>query len=484
MRMKVVHLLLVCVCAVAACAKRNETGATDSAAIPSAAPPVSSPISDVGKIVHVQVTTQGFGTTPATAVQEALRLAILEVNGESIDAGSVAVRYGLDVALGQTRESLGGSAFAEAIATRSKGAVSSFRLISLEERTASSQPYKADIEASIAKFSAPADSKKIRIVVSPLHVSGSDFNVGGTAVPTARIAEGVRQRLIDALTATGRFSVLDRDFGPEIQSELDLVAAGKTPSDEMVKLSQSLSADIVWVGTINDFGYRRNARHLNMSDRDLVTYSGGWSVSHRILNVSTRQIVLSETLHEQIAPTEPTTMDRGIDSVQLTAKMESEVIDKTMASILSDTFPILVVSKDGVNVILSQGGQAIKVGSKYAIVYLGKELKDPQTGASLGRAETPCCDVVVDRVSNRLAYGHLENAKIVLDSVDPVGLQVREELMSDNVAESPSLAGSVVPRIAPQSGAAHGVATAVRTQLPGVSKPSDNGNGSDDSKKW
>ena len=271
----------------------------------------------------------------------------MEVNGESIDAGSIAVKLGLDVASGQTAKSLRGSAFAEAIATRSKGTISNFKLVSLVEPTAAGQSYKANIEASIAKFSAPADSKKIRIVVSPLHISSHSFDIAGNAIPAEKIAEEVRQRLIDGLTATGRFSVLDRDFGPEVQSELDLVASGQTPSDEMAKLSQTLSADIVWVGTINDFGYHRNVRHLQMSGRDLVSYAGGWSVSHRILNVSTRQIMLSDTLQDQLAPTEATTMDQGVDGAQLTAKMESEIVDREVSAILSRTFPLVVVSRDG-----------------------------------------------------------------------------------------------------------------------------------------
>ena len=223
---------------------------------------------------------------------------------------------------------------------RSKGTISNFKLVSLVEPTAAGQPYKANIEASIAKFTAPADSKKIKIVVCHrIRFSANEFDVGGTAVPASKIAGEVRQRLIDALTATGRFSVLDRDFGPEVQSELDLVASGQTPSDEMAKLSQTLSADIVWVGTINDFGYHRNARHLEMAGRDLVSYSGGWSVSQRILNVSTRQIMLSDTLQDQLAPTEPTTMDRGVDGAALAAKMESEVVDRTVSAILFKNLP-------------------------------------------------------------------------------------------------------------------------------------------------
>jgi curli biogenesis system outer membrane secretion channel CsgG len=482
MRTRIAPLIVLSTLVLTACAKKNEPKAVESAASASAASPVA-PLPDVGKVGQVKVSTQGIGATPDAAVQEALRLAVIEVNGESIDAGSVAVKFGLDVASGQTEESLRGSAFAEAVASRSKGTISNFKLVSLIEPTATGQPYKANIEASIAKFTAPSDSKKIKIAISPLHVSADQFDVGGTTVPASKVAGEVRQRLIDALTATGRFSVLDRDFAPEVQSELDLIATGQTPSDQMAKLNQTLSADIVWVGTINDFGYHRDSRHLQMSDRDLVSYAGGWSVSHRILNVSTRQIMLSDTLQDQLAPSEPTTMDRGVNSAQLVATMESVVVDRTVSAILSRTFPLVVVSKEGTNVILSQGGQAVKVGASYAIVSMGKELKDPQTGESLGRTETPCCDVVIDRVASKLAYGHLENVKIALDSVDPVGLQVRDELKPQTTANSPSVAPSA-QRPPAQPSIAANKAVAVPTQLPTTPKlPADN-KSSDDGKKW
>jgi hypothetical protein len=184
-----------------------------------------------------------------------------------------------------------------------------------------------------------------------------------------------------------------------------------------------------------------------------------------------------------MAPTEPTTMDRGVDGAQLTATMESKIADQAVSAILFRTFPLVVVSRDGSNVILSQGGQAVKVGASYAIVSLGKQLKDPQTGESLGRADTPCCDVVIDRVSDKLAYGHLENVRISLDSVDPLGLQVREALKPQAIATTSVAAPS------PQSPAATPATTPphspeVRTGLPAAPARPSAGNGSDDSKKW
>ena len=70
----------------------------------------------------------------------------------------------------------------------------------------------------------------------------------------------------------------------------------------------------------------------------------------------------------------------------------------------------------------------MKAGARYAVVSMGKEIIDPQTQQSLGRMESPCCDVVIDKVATTLSYGHLENSRMPLDSMQPDALQIRGEL--------------------------------------------------------
>ena len=425
----VVSLTAILLLAVGCGNKEDSKVAASAPAQPStpAAAPVAS-LPEVGKLEQVTVTSQGRGPTAGVAVQEAMKLAILQVNGATIDSSSVAIKFGLDVTEGQTEAMIRGSAFAEAIAQRSRGAVTGFKLVSMTDPTDKGGLYKVTIEASIAKFRAPADSNKIKVVIAPLHVNTSSFVFGEQSVAAVKVAANIHQQIVDALTATGRFSVLDRDFGADVQQELDLVATGQTPNNEMAKLSQSLSADIVWIGTINNMAYVRNARKLLTSSRELVSYSGGWSISQRILNVATRQILVSDTLQEQSPATDPTTMDRGIDVSQTEGSMEAAIVNKAVSAILTRTFPVTIVAKDGANVVLSQGGLSVKEGARYAVVMMGKELTDPQTHQSLGRIESPCCEVVVDRVTPTMAYGHLENPKISLETVVPAALQIREEL--------------------------------------------------------
>jgi len=76
--------------------------------------------------------------------------------------------------------------------------------------------------------------------------------------------------------------------------------------------------------------------------------------------------------------------------------------------------------------LLSQRAQALRSGTRYTMVSMGAEIKDPQTGPSLGRVEVPCCQLVIDRVTPNLSYGQIENARGPVDHLVPGALQVRE----------------------------------------------------------
>ena len=91
----------------------------------------------------------------------------------------------------------------------------------------------------------------------------------------------------------------------------------------------------------------------------------------------------------------------------------------------------------------------IKEGTRYAIVTMGAEMKDPQTGQSLGRVESPCCDLVVDRVTPNLSYGRLENVRVALEDLPAGALQVRDELKGNAVAQTAPVVQ--IPATAPEA---------------------------------
>lgn len=411
--------------AVARAPLANTAPAPAAAEAPPSAPTM--PALDVGKLDTVKVVSDGFGATASDAVGEAIRLAILQVNGVAMEATTVSTKLGVDVVSGQSAASLRAEGFAEAVRTRSGGVIQNFRIVAMSEPGAQGT-YKATIQANIARFVAPAELKKVKLVVAPLRFDKASIPIGDRMVPARDVGIELRQRIQDALVGTGRFAVLDREFSPEIEQELDMIGSGQSPMAEITKLSQAVPADLIWTGRINGLAYIRHAQQLRISDRELVSYSGGWSVSQKMVNVATRQVMTSETLRGNAPSVAPTTLSRGVNSNKILGGMADDLVNSVVASILQRTFPVTVVALTGADVVLSQGGLALKPGSRYAMVTMGAELKDPQTGQSLGRMEAPCCELVVDRVTPNLSYGHIEGAAALPAGLAPSALQVREQL--------------------------------------------------------
>lgn len=424
---------------------------------------------DVGQVEQVTTTATGSGISPGAALNDALKLAIMQVNGATVQASSsnasmfeqVTATLDVDSTAGSgsasMKATMQGQAFAEQIISQSKGVVSSFKVVDVASPFSKGGLYKVEIEARIAKFKAPADSGKIKIVVAPLRSEQASFNIGGRAVPAQEVLAPIRQQIIDALSQTGRFTVLDRQFEGELQDELNMITSGNSPSSDLAKLGQALSADLVWVGVVNEFAYQRHARKLQTSDRELVSYAGAWSVSQRMINLATRQILQSTTLRGEPPAIAATTLGSNFNESQTLKNMQAAIVKQATEAILLRTFPISIVERDGDNVVLSQGGNAVVENGRYRVYQQGKEIKDPQTGQSLGNMEKLCCEVRIERVTPKLSYGVLENVKIKLDGIAAGALQVREAAP----AEKPIV--KVEPAVAP-------VKTEVKRNAPAAAK--------------
>lgn len=402
-----------------------------SAPGPAAAPVAPAPMVaglDVGRVESQATRAPGAGKGLAAAINDAVRTAILQVNGTSVDLSTEQFKFALDAATPYSEVNLRATGFADVMRQQSRGAITQFQLESAEGPDASGT-YKVWINAQVAKYVPPAaEARKVKLVVAPIRVDAASFTVGGRSVPASQVADAVRQKVLDALAQSGRFAVLDREFDAEVQQELDMVESGQTPNGQFGKLGQAFSADLVWIGRIRKLGYERHARELRATDRTLVSYAGGWAVSQKLVNVATRQVLLTGSLQDQLPATAPTTLGTAVNTDKTLAAIENGIAQQVVAAIMASSFPVSVVSRDGNAVILSQGGNALQVGRRYQVIALGAELKDPQTGQSLGRTEAPCCEVVVDRVTPTLSYGHLEAVNIALDQVPTGGLLVREAI--------------------------------------------------------
>lgn len=393
---------------------------------------------DFGGVEFVTIEAEGVGDTPALAALRALDMAISQVNGRRVSSASESVTStaSLDVE-GLWDANIQSFANVEKVVASSNGAVRSFTVVSSEEiervdaeyafsgqfepagwfgdklevsetERQMSRYWRVKVKAEVAKFKGPKDDGRPSIVISAPRTSGNGYAIGDSRVDPASVAAEIRARLSDALTQTERFKVLDREFSAELQSEVDFINSGNARNEEVARLGQRLATDLILVPTIEQFAYPRSSRKLQMSGRELTSYSGGGRVSLKLINATTGEVVLSESFEHKLKPTQASTLPRSVDGTSLAGELMDSLSSRMTKSVVNEIFPISVVAMTDNQVVLSQGGRSVAVGDRYDAVVLGAELKDPQTGRSLGRTELPCCVIRVDRVADKTSYGTIE----------------------------------------------------------------------------
>lgn len=268
--------------------------------------------------------------------------------------------------------------------------------------------WKVRVRVDVAQYRAPDEQGRPKIVVALPKASAASYPVGDGQASSAEVARAVRGRLSDILTQTKRFIVLDREFGSEMQAEIDHINSGNVRVQDSARLGQQLATDLILIPTIERFEYVRSVRKLRMAERELVSYSGGGRITLRLLNAATGEVVMSNSFDHQLASADPSTLPRVIDGAGMVAQMMDSLAGQIGGAVVTEIFPVTVVALEGDQVVLSQGGESLQAGQRWQAVYLGDELKDPQTGRSLGRNEIPVGTIRVDRVSTQTSYGTLE----------------------------------------------------------------------------
>ena len=268
--------------------------------------------------------------------------------------------------------------------------------------------WKVRVRVDVAQYRAPDEQGRPKIVVAMPRTMAKAFPVGDSTVPSDEVANAVRGRLSDILTQTKRFIVLDRQFGSEMQSEIDRINSGNVRVEDSARLGQQLATDLILIPTVERFEYPRHVQKLRMSNRELVSYSGGGRITLRLLNATTGEVVMSDSFEHKLNSAEPSTMPRVVDGKSMAAEMMDSLSGQIGGAIVAEIFPVSVVALNGDQVVLSQGGDSLREGQRWQAVLLGEELKDPQTGRSLGRSEAPAGVVRIERVSGKTSYGAFE----------------------------------------------------------------------------
>lgn len=290
--------------------------------------------------------------------------------------------------------------------------------------------WEVKIAADVATYREAASAKMTRVVVALPRSDQATYRVGDSSIPAEAIGGQIRTSLNNALVGTHRFTVLDRDATAEISQEIELINSGNAKREDTARLGQQLATDLIVIPSIDRFEYLRHERQLRLSDRTLASYTGGGALSFRVVNAVTGQLVLAQSFKYALPDTAPTTLGAAADGPKLATMMMDALDGEIVHAIMQNTYPLIVLQANGKSVVINQGGDNVVSGTTYQAVMMGEEMTDPQSGLSLGRAETPCCTVVIDRVTPNMSYGHIAEEGIDTSGLKSGAMELRDAVAS------------------------------------------------------
>ena len=356
------------------------------------------------EVVNIEV--EGLGTRERNAIDLALTEAMGRVNGRSIESEVLSQTSETTKSDNDSFEYLGSEEYQNEIKSKTKGVVESYNLISSGKDVTGL--YRVKLSVSVIKFKPSKSANRKRIAVLPLQVRNNCCRVGSTSINGEALGPELTAAVSAYLVQTRKFTVLDRAYEGQASTERDRLAGANVPITELAKLGQSLVADYVLVGTINNIVLREQERKLSTVDRIVKSIQGNVAISYRIIDVPTGQVKFAETYNKRISG--------EIKSLEDAAQASLEAAQLTASNIglkiLEAIYPFVIESIDGDQVTIGTGGDVIQVGQQFRLIQYGEKVRDSYTKESLGRKESVIGMVEITEVTPKISYGKIINTSV------------------------------------------------------------------------
>jgi len=339
-----------------------------------------------GATESVSVEADGSGATVNQAIDVALRNAIAQVNGAAVAAQVATTTHEESGNQGYSQN----ETFQGRMELSTKGLVKSYEVINKQQRSDLGNVWEVTIRALIVKYVASPQSSRKRIAVLPLR-----YGVGvEKSAESEQFNSLATAAVVDYLTQTRKFAVVDRDFGKDIGEELKSLKAGDVPIEEMAKLGNRMSADLLVVGTLETASQTTTQTKLRLSGKEITNKLAETWIAFRVIDVATRQVKLADRYFG---------VQRVVGRAPDAKNIANDAGHSIGASIVNAIYPIAVEAIDGDILFLGQGGGSIATGERYRLIELGKNVRDTHTGEQLGRAEKDIGQIEITDVQPKMA---------------------------------------------------------------------------------
>lgn len=363
-------------------------------------------------IEYVTGEGRGSGDNRAAAINEALAEAVAKVNGLSLSSRDVSeLKVQLSSVEAETRNtsvSMSAASIEEAkrrhISTATKGLVQTYEVLSEGPSATREGWVDVVVRATIGRYEASVQTQRKRIAVMPIRVrkNAPSYEV--------RYAELTAQGVVDFLSQSRRFAVLDRDFLAEKYAEFCLLQGEDIPAAERARVGNTLGTDYIVVGAVDVLSAEKKEEKVPYLNETQLTFTVNVHMTWRVIEAPTGMTVLSHSITEKQTKTiTASTKNEEIPGVTSLAEATARIIGKrTMDTI----YPMMVVAFGEGAVTIGQGGDTLQEGQRFNLLQYGKILLDPYTKEPLGREEKQIAVVEVTSVLPKTAQAKVLDGTI------------------------------------------------------------------------
>ena len=347
------------------------------------------PNAAVARVEIVEVNAEGMGLTLGDAILDGLQSAVSMVNGVEVASQTRLEMATVSTETNQAESYTAASAFSKDITTATKGVVDGYDVLSSGRDSSLGNNYVVQLAVRISKLKQSKQLNRLRMAVSGLYV---DDNVSDRRAADAT-ALAIQNRVIDYLTQTRRFAMIDRNNIADTQTELNYIATSGMATRELARLGNKVGTDYLVVMILRELNTNIYQKKMKTNNRIKETKQVVGEVSVRILDVATSQIKFSDTI-----------LIQSDQDYRALAKDGGRVIGQTIQNAI---YPARIVAIDGDTVTIGQGGKTFARNEIYELVQLGKRMIDPYTKESLGFQENPVGKIKIERVQSKQSTGRI-----------------------------------------------------------------------------
>jgi TolB-like protein len=330
---------------------------------------------------------EGFGNTADLAVGNALVEAVRQAGGVTVALDPTFRRQIHEFVMQQKGDAVVWESQTTSVPepqVPTLGNVKSYKIVSVERQD--EKLWRAVVEAEVLVYkSVLGDRTNLpSIAVETFSSAKTHFNLNKNQVLADSVLPRLRADLIDALTQSGRFRVLDRDFNAAIARE-NQVLQGTLDPVEKTKQARELGADMIVVGLVEDFSIGTGKRAFygaKFSD-----FRPRFRVRYRVIETATREVVWSSTFvyegPEDLMRERYINIERDYpnEPEQYAYAVYPDIARAISGEIIDTLYPVQIINVESAEAVyVSQGSGRMAPGDTFHVHRRGKTIKDPDTG--------------------------------------------------------------------------------------------------------